>query len=143
MHQRLFFFIPQVSAQRSPSWRGLPCPHMALPIPTLEGDARMSPCSLSSSTSPTWDALVDGGLPAPSCLPTPDISSWAQGPRMFADASLPLCGQAHSRASTSQLAGVGLTLGLYSHPRFSLRADCVLRCPQLLPSGSPVQNEGL
>ena len=34
-------------------------------------------------------------------------------------------------------------LGLYLHPRFSLRTDYVLKCPQLLPSGSPVQNEGL
>ena len=34
-------------------------------------------------------------------------------------------------------------LGLYLHPRFSLRTDHGLKCPQLLPSGSPVQNEGL
>ena len=64
-----------VSAQRSPSHKGLPCPYgprlsLSIPWPRARlSDFLTSPWSLSSSTSPTRDALVDGGLPAPSCLP--------------------------------------------------------------------------
>ena len=138
-----------VSAQRSPSHKGLPCPYsprrsLSIPWPRARlSDSLMSPHSLSSSTSPTQDVLVGGGFPAPSCTPTSDLGSWGQGPHLFAAAPLPLCRQAHSRAPTGRLAGVDLMLGLYLHPRFSLRTDHGLKCPQLLPSGSPVQNEGL
>ena len=114
-----------VSAQRSPSHKGLPCPcgprlSVSIPWPRARlSDSLMSPCSLSSSTSPTWDTLVDGGLPAPSCTPTPDICSWGQGFHLFTAVPPLLCGQTHSRASTSRLAGEDLMLGLYLHPRFS------------------------